>query len=119
MLRVPKNKTIRPIIAILFIFKIGRTGRASHHGLAISLVCVDEHKLLKDIEKLLRYKIPEEIIPGYEPNPGLKAASLLIETFKLASWKFVTGLQDELIPLLVNKIKLYNSRLFSAQQNCS
>ena len=40
--------------------------------LSISLVCVDEHKLRKDIEKLLRYKIPEEIIPSYEPNPGLK-----------------------------------------------
>ncbi len=55
-----------------YVHRIGRTGRASHHGLAISLVCADEHKLLKDIEKLLRYKIPQEIIPGYEPNPALK-----------------------------------------------
>jgi ATP-dependent RNA helicase RhlE len=56
-----------------YVHRIGRTGRASHHGLAISLVCIDEHKLLKDIEKLLRYKIPQEIIPGYEPNPDIKA----------------------------------------------
>ncbi len=55
-----------------YVHRIGRTGRASHNGLAISLVCVDEHKLLKDIEKLLTYKIPQEIIPGYEPNPDLK-----------------------------------------------
>ena len=55
-----------------YIHRIGRTGRASHDGLAISLVCIDERKLLKDIEKLLRYKITEEIIPGYVPNPALK-----------------------------------------------
>lgn len=56
-----------------YVHRIGRTGRASHDGLAISLVCIDERKLLKDIEKLLRCKIPEEIIPGYAPNPALKA----------------------------------------------
>jgi len=56
-----------------YVHRIGRTGRASNHGLAISLVCIDEHKLLKDIEKLLRYKIPQEIISGYEPNPDIKA----------------------------------------------
>ena len=27
----------------------------------------------KEIEKLLRCKIPEEVIPGYEPNPEIKA----------------------------------------------
>ena len=55
-----------------YVHRIGRTGRASHKGLAMSLVCVDEHKLLKDIKKLLRYEIPEETIAGYEPNPALK-----------------------------------------------
>ena len=55
-----------------YVHRIGRTGRASHDGVAVSLVCVDEHKLLKDIEKLLRYEIPKETIPGYEPNPALK-----------------------------------------------
>ncbi len=62
-----------PNVAEDYVHRIGRTGRASHNGLAVSLVCVDELKLLKGIEKLLGYKITEETIPGYEPNPALKS----------------------------------------------
>jgi ATP-dependent RNA helicase RhlE len=39
----------------------------------VSLVCVDEHKLLADIEKLLQKKIGRETIPGYAPDPRIKA----------------------------------------------
>lgn len=56
-----------------YVHRVGRTGRASNEGLAVSLMCIDERKLLKEIEKLLRCKIPEEVIPGYEPNPEIKA----------------------------------------------
>ncbi|HEY9906112.1 MAG TPA: hypothetical protein V6D18_00735, partial [Thermosynechococcaceae cyanobacterium] len=38
-----------------------------------SLVCVDEHKLLADIEKLIKQQLPREIVPGFEPNPHIKA----------------------------------------------
>lgn len=37
-----------------YVHRIGRTGRAAATGEALSLVCVDEHKLLHDIEKLLK-----------------------------------------------------------------
>lgn len=37
-----------------YVHRIGRTGRAAATGEALSLVCVDEHKLLRDIEKLLK-----------------------------------------------------------------
>src|SRR5260221_548116 len=40
-----------------YVHRIGRTGRAGNEGEAISLVCIDEHKLLQDIERLLRRKI--------------------------------------------------------------
>ncbi|MCU7844821.1 MAG: DEAD/DEAH box helicase [Candidatus Thiodiazotropha sp. (ex Monitilora ramsayi)] len=56
-----------------YVHRIGRTGRAGKEGEAISLVCVDEHKLLADIERLLKRKIPRETIEGYKPDPTIKA----------------------------------------------
>jgi ATP-dependent RNA helicase RhlE len=56
-----------------YIHRIGRTARAGQDGHAISLVCVDEQKLLRDIERLLKCEIEKEIIPGYEPDPRIKA----------------------------------------------
>ena len=56
-----------------YVHRIGRTARAGHQGHAISLVCVDEHQLLADIEKLLQAKISKKVIPGYEPDPRIKA----------------------------------------------
>lgn len=61
-----------PLAAEDYVHRIGRTGRAGNTGEAISLVCVDEHRLLKGIEKLLKKTIPSKTIPGYEPNPTIK-----------------------------------------------
>ena len=55
-----------------YVHRIGRTGRAGRSGEAISLVCIDEHRLLKGIERLLKKTIPSQTIPGYEPNPNIK-----------------------------------------------
>ncbi|MBD2797006.1 ATP-dependent RNA helicase RhlE [Xenorhabdus sp. 18] len=62
-----------PNVAEDYVHRIGRTGRADATGQALSLVCVDEHKLLKDIERLLKREIPRIAIPGYEPDPSIKA----------------------------------------------
>ncbi len=56
-----------------YVHRIGRTGRAGREGVAVSLVCVDELKLLRDIERLLRREISREIIAGYTPDPSIKA----------------------------------------------
>ena len=56
-----------------YVHRIGRTARAGQKGHAVSLVCVDEHKLLASIEKLLQMKIASTTVPGYEPDPRIKA----------------------------------------------
>ncbi|QOV65404.1 ATP-dependent RNA helicase RhlE [Kosakonia pseudosacchari] len=56
-----------------YVHRIGRTGRAAATGEALSLVCVDEHKLLRDIERLLKKEIPRIALDGYEPDPSIKA----------------------------------------------
>lgn len=56
-----------------YVHRIGRTGRAGNEGEAVSLVCVDELKLLRDIERLLKREVPKVAIPGYEPDPSIKA----------------------------------------------
>jgi len=55
-----------------YVHRIGRTGRAGASGEAVSLVCVDEHKLLKDIERLIKRSLPQEVIAGFEPDLNAK-----------------------------------------------
>jgi len=56
-----------------YVHRIGRTARAGQDGTAVSLVCIDELKLLKDIEKLLKRDIKKEFVPGYEVDKSIKA----------------------------------------------
>jgi ATP-dependent RNA helicase RhlE len=56
-----------------YVHRIGRTARAGQEGHAVSLVCIDEQGLLRDIERLLKTGIEKEIVPGYEPDPRIKA----------------------------------------------
>jgi ATP-dependent RNA helicase RhlE len=56
-----------------YVHRIGRTGRAGNVGEAISLVSVDEHKLLREIERLLKRDLPRVQIPGYTPDPSIRA----------------------------------------------
>ena len=56
-----------------YVHRIGRTARAGQDGTAVSLVCIDEKKLLQDIEKLLKRDIRKEYVPGYEVDTRIKA----------------------------------------------
>ena len=59
-----------------YVHRIGRTARAGLDGHAVSLVCVDEDKLLRDIEQLLNRSIDREVVPGYEPDPRIRPEPL-------------------------------------------
>ena len=56
-----------------YVHRIGRTGRAGREGEAVSLVCIDELKLLRDIERVIKCEIPKRVIEGYEPDSSIKA----------------------------------------------
>jgi len=59
-----------------YVHRIGRTGRAGNQGEAISLVCIDEHLFLKDIEKLIKKDITKIAIEGFEVDKSIKAKPL-------------------------------------------
>ncbi|MDW5416034.1 MULTISPECIES: DEAD/DEAH box helicase [unclassified Iodobacter] len=66
-----------PNVAEDYVHRIGRTGRAGSEGEAISLVCVDEHKLLNDIERLIKRDITRESVDGFAVDPSIKAEPIL------------------------------------------
>ncbi|QYF93799.1 DEAD/DEAH box helicase [Massilia sp. PAMC28688] len=63
-----------------YVHRIGRTGRAGATGEAVSLVCVDEHIMLKDIEKLIKQTLPREVIAGFEPDPNARAQAIQLRS---------------------------------------
>ena len=63
-----------------YVHRIGRTGRAGSNGVAVSLVCIDEHDMLKDIERLIKQSLPREVVPGFEPDPNAVAQPIQLRS---------------------------------------
>ncbi|MCP5152195.1 MAG: DEAD/DEAH box helicase [Ectothiorhodospiraceae bacterium] len=61
-----------PFVPEDYVHRIGRTGRAGAAGHAVSLVCVDEDQLLRQIERLLKRQIPSATVTGFEPDPSIR-----------------------------------------------
>jgi ATP-dependent RNA helicase RhlE len=57
-----------PYVPEDYVHRIGRTGRASSSGLAVSFFSDDESKQLQAIERLLGHKFEREIISGFAPS---------------------------------------------------
>ena len=69
-----------PMVANDYVHRIGRTGRAGVQGDAISLVCIDEAPMLRDIERLLGAPIPSEVVAGFEPDRSIRAEPIRLRT---------------------------------------
>jgi len=65
-----------PNVSEDYVHRIGRTGRAGSTGMAVSLVCADEFKLLVDIERFTKQIIDRELIEGFEPVNKLPESNL-------------------------------------------
>ncbi len=59
-----------------YVHRIGRTGRAGSNGAALSLVCAEEHKLLEDIQKVLKQRVPVAAVAGFEPRADITQPAL-------------------------------------------
>jgi ATP-dependent RNA helicase RhlE len=66
-----------PMVPEDYVHRIGRTGRAGSPGHAVSLVCIDEHKMLREIEMVLGAPIASEVIGGFEPDRSVRAEPIL------------------------------------------
>ncbi|HEY1393205.1 MAG TPA: DEAD/DEAH box helicase [Methylibium sp.] len=58
-----------PFNAEDYVHRIGRTGRAGASGLAITLVCRDDNRLIGDIEKLIKKKLDIEPLDLEDERP--------------------------------------------------
>lgn len=56
-----------------YVHRIGRTGRAGRHGLAISLASQNDRIHIRRIERFTRQAIPVNVIEGFEPKTTFSA----------------------------------------------
>ncbi len=58
-----------------YVHRIGRTGRAGRHGIAVSLVNHAEGVHVKRIERFTKQSIPVDVIEGFEPKKSAAPAA--------------------------------------------
>ena len=72
-----------PMVPEDYVHRIGRTGRAGLNGDAVSLVCIDEGPLLREIERLLKAPIPQETIEGFAPDRTIRPEPIRLRSVGL------------------------------------
>jgi len=65
-----------PFVPEDYVHRIGRTGRASAQGIAITFYSEDEAKQLNSIERLLKRKFTHELVQGFAPTPQAKVPAV-------------------------------------------
>ncbi len=71
-----------PFVAEDYVHRIGRTGRAGAKGEAISLYSAKDEKLLNDIEKLIKRKLPLHTMPVFEVKREQVSKAEMVENTK-------------------------------------
>jgi ATP-dependent RNA helicase RhlE len=66
-----------PMVPEDYVHRIGRTGRAGSPGHALSLVCIDEERLLRDIERVLGRPIDQVVVDGFAPDRSIRPEPIL------------------------------------------
>ena len=61
-----------PSVAEDYVHRVGRTGRAGRNGEAISLIDIYEKFDIREIERVIGQKIPQEVVEGFEPDPTIR-----------------------------------------------
>jgi ATP-dependent RNA helicase RhlE len=64
-----------PRSAVDYVHRIGRTGRAGEHGVAVSFVTAASEAHFRLIEKRHQLDVPREEIAGFEPTEAIAAAA--------------------------------------------
>ncbi len=57
-----------PDTADAYIHRIGRTGRAERTGDAFTLVTPDDEEMVRELEKIMKARLPREVIEGFNYN---------------------------------------------------
>lgn len=69
-----------------YVHRVGRTGRAGAEGLAISLICHNDWNLMSSIERYLKQRFEQRLIPGlkghYRGPKNLKASGKAVGSKK-------------------------------------
>ncbi|MDQ7059611.1 MAG: DEAD/DEAH box helicase [Sulfurimonas sp.] len=61
-----------PSVAEDYVHRVGRTGRAGREGEAISLIDIYEKFDIREIERVIGQKIPQDTVAGFEPDPTIR-----------------------------------------------
>jgi len=64
-----------------YVHRVGRTGRAGRNGEAISLLDIYEKFDIREIERVIGMKIPQDTVKGFEPDPTIRRKD--VEDLKL------------------------------------
>ncbi len=84
-----------PYVAEDYVHRIGRTGRAGNKGIAVSLLSPDEEWLLTAVEKVIETRLPQQWLPGYEPDLTKIAKANKPMNKKTARKQALSGGRDE------------------------